>query len=122
MAKSSKKIPKDLQNDWDDQPGKARFSRISRMMASNDTRQLNTYHMLDKHKNPTPNYSTIYGLKNKKWQELGKKCLDCGKALSKPQAIEIHPEICDHSLKINKSEQEEILKLVRKQDANSQDR
>lgn len=116
MAYLPKKIPKDLQNDWDDQPGKQRFSRISRMMASNDTRQINTYSYMDKNLNPTPNYSTIYGLKNKRWTQLGKKCLDCGKVLSDAKAIEIHPEICLLTLKINKendTEEKEILSKVR---------
>lgn len=123
MAYLPKKIPKELINDWTDQPGKERFSRINRMMSSNDTRQINTYSTAEKNPNPMPNYSTIYGLdKNKKWKELGKRCLDCGKALSNPKALELHPELCDLSLKINKennTEEVEILSKVRKQNANT---
>lgn len=123
MAYLPKKIPKDLINDWTDEPGKPRFSRINRMMSSNDTRQLNAYSTAEKNTNPMPNYSTIYGLdKNKKWKDLGKKCLDCGKLLKNPKAVELHPELCDLTLKINKesnTEEQEILTKVRKTNANT---
>lgn len=123
MAYIPKKIPKELVTDWDDKPGKERFSRINRMMSSNDTRQLNTYTTSTKNENPMPNYSTIYGLdKDNKWKELGKRCLDCGKALKNSKAVELHPELCDLTLKINKendTEEQEILSRIGKQNANT---
>ena len=105
----------ELEQDWyPNKPGQDVDARIRRIATGTDTRQkkiLEKIHMPEQI--PEPNVTTVYAYKNKLWQVSGFRCLDCGKLMNSLQIVEKHPLICNHGLKINKQEEEEILKLVK---------
>lgn len=106
----------ELEQDWyPNRPGQPVDARINRIASGTNTRQQK---LIEKAKPmdkiPEPNVTTVYAYKNKLWQVVGFRCMDCGKLMSDLNIIQKHPQVCSHGLKINKQEEEEILKLVRK--------
>lgn len=119
--------PKDIQSkqeleqDWyPNKPGMPNDARIKRIATNTDTRQAKLIAMTQIPENiPEPNFSIIYVWKESFWQHTGFKCLDCGKVFVKPSVLEKHPLVCNKGLKINREEEQELLKLVRNYNANS---
>lgn len=93
---------------WDPKPGKPNEHRIAKLIKLSDNKQETELKDIP-YPNESPNMSKIYVWTNGKWIEQGKRCLDCGKVMSKTQVIEKHPAICDKGLLINK--QEEIMNM-----------
>jgi len=105
-------VPNEHMQDWHDDPGKRRFSRIERIINHTNTRQLTQLLEVPLTPNiPEPMFSTIYGWKDKKWQVLGFKCLRCHKAMSKKEILEKHPLICTLPRKINNLDGENVDKM-----------
>jgi hypothetical protein len=105
--------PNDINSEWEDKPGQLRFARLKRLMALTETKQdnvlLNTVmpEQIEK-----PSYTTVYGLDiDKKWKEIGYKCLHCGKAFSKLVKMIEHPLICEKTLKINSNTEDEFMPI-----------
>ena len=111
----------ELEQDWyPNKPGMPNDARIKRIAAGTETRQAKVLAMTQIPENiPEPNYSTVYVWKKSIWQLSGFKCLDCGKLFPKVESLEKHPLVCNKGLKINREEEQELLKLVRNYNANS---
>jgi len=116
IYKNAKTISKDFETEWiANKPGHHTTQRFERILNSNDTRQLNKLKlMIIPIEIPPTNLSTIYGLKNKKWILLGHKCMDCGKPMKDPKVLAKHSLLCRNEKEINKQQEQEILKLVKK--------
>ena len=116
-----KRLPKTknikvLEFDWHDKPGKKPFSRINRMMANTDTRELQKIQKMKivPKEIPLSNHSEIYGLDGEhKWKLIGYQCLDCGKVMNKTSTLEKHPLICTKEIKINKEIREQEMPIQR---------
>lgn len=112
--KNTSKKSKNTEIDWLPQPGEKPLSRITRIMAMNDTRQINKFSELDiPEELPTGRYSIIYGMKPHGWELIGYKCLECGKAVSKLDIIQKHPLACKKELLINKDKGEQDMPIRR---------
>lgn len=119
-AGRKKNLPRDfLRMDWHPKPGQDNITRISRLMKTSDTKQEKELETVKVIKLVEPNLSSVLVWNNGKWVETGKRCLDCGKVMSKQLVIDKHSSICDKGLLINKEEEQEILQLVRKQNAST---
>ena len=105
----------ELEQDWyPNKPNMEVDARIRRIATGTDTRQKKILEKIPMPEQiPQPNVTTVYAYKNKLWQVSGFRCLDCGKLMNSLQIVEKHPLICNHGLKINKQEEDEILKLVK---------
>lgn len=128
----SKNAPPELEQDWhnlDPDPDKPSLARINKLIGLSEMRQSEQLLKVSKMeeqellKTVEPvQLSKVFGYDNKtkKWSMLGYKCWSCGKLLREGRITEKHPLICKRTLKIN-TEEEEILKLVRKSktDANT---
>jgi len=113
-AGRKKNLPRDfLRMDWDPKPGQDNITRITRLMKTSDTKQEKYLRKTTINEISSPNLSSVLVWNNGKWVETGKRCLDCGKIMSKQLIIDKHSSICDKGLLINKEEEQEILDLVR---------
>jgi len=119
----SKNAPPEFEQDWHTDPDKPTLSRINRIIGLTEMRQSEKLLQVDTTQQVEPvEMSKVYGYDNqtKEWKPLGYRCWSCGKVLREGRVTEKHPLICKRTIKINKSEEEAILKLVRKyKDANS---
>ena len=111
----------ELEQDWyPNKPGMENDARIKRIAAGTETRQARVLAMTQiPEEIPEPNYSTVYVWKKSLWQMSGFKCLDCGKLFPKVESLEKHPLVCNRGLKINREEEQELLKLVRNNHADT---
>lgn len=120
--KTSKKSIPEYEQDWFALPGKPTLSRINKIIGLTAQRQ---EERVERMKNEqvedlsVPRMSKVLGYDNqdRTWKQIGYKCFDCGKLLREGRITEKHPQICKRTLKINKTEEDDILKLVRKNNA-----
>lgn len=119
----TKNAPPEFEQDWHTDPDKPTLTRINKIIGLTEMRQSEKLLQVDTTQTVEPvEMSKVYGYDNqtKEWKQLGYRCWSCGKVLREGRITEKHPLICKRTIKINKSEEEEILKLVRKtKDANS---
>lgn len=119
----SKNCPPELEQDWHTDPDQPTLARINKIIGLTEMRQAEKLLQIDNTQTVEPvEMSKVYGYDNKtkQWTHLGYRCWSCGKVLREGRITDKHPLICKRTIKINKSEEEEILKLVRKsKDANS---
>lgn len=118
-----KRAPPEMEQDWTDKPGQRPLVRIGKLMATNNTKQKNLLKEVEHTTDiPKPNMSSVYGYNklDKEWKQLGYKCFDCGKVMSDDNLAQKHPLVCKQTLKINKEEENELLKLVRNYNANKE--
>ena len=109
-------VPRDFETEWlVDKPGQYPTQRFERLVSMNDTRQLTTFKTMTTPNNiPPPNVTTVFAIKQGKWQRMGYKCADCGKPMNDPEVVKKHPLICKNDKEINKRLEQEILDRVGK--------
>lgn len=114
----TKNAPPELEQDWHTDPDKPTLSRINKIIGLTEMRQSEKLLQVDDTTTPVEpvGMSKVFGYDNqtKEWTHLGYRCWECGKVLREGRITEKHPLICKRTIKINKTEEDEILKLVRR--------
>lgn len=115
-----KSLPKEfLRMDWEAKPGQPNITKIKKIMISTDKKQEKELKDVSPIPDSTSNMSKVLVWNEKRWTVAGQRCLDCGKVMSKQTIIDKHASICNKALLINKQEEQELLELVRKNDAST---
>ena len=112
----TKNCPPELEQDWHTDPDKPTLSRINKIIGLTEMRQSEKLLHVDTSTPVEPvGMSKVFGYdsQTKEWKPLGYRCWECGKVLREGRITEKHPLICKRTIKINKSEEDEILKKVK---------
>lgn len=109
ISKPPKNGPPDFEAEWiPNKPNQRPTQRLERIMGIQNTKQYNELRKIPMPEQiPEPKLTKIYARKDGQWQQLGYKCLDCGKPMSNQEVAEKHRLLCKVDKKINKKDLEE---------------
>ena len=112
----TKNAPPEFEQDWHTDPDKPTLARINKIIGLTEMRQSEKLLHVDNTKTVEPvEMSKVFGYDNKtkQWTHLGYRCWECGKVLREGRITEKHTLIWNHTIKIHKSEEDEILSKVK---------